>query len=262
MHKNGHSSYRPDIPMTSPLSNIGFKIFSAQDTIALAQLVMANGRKIGCAEGNYMAYTTKTGSQLWARLDANNQCRALNAHFVGKTQSKVLLTQRVKFNNSPLDGRFFGWVNPDPNARADADKLGDYPILFEAPDYAYYHFMELPCEVTVQLTAFPKDLKVFLSEEEFKNFPARTWPKEVVSTQIVHSSSTGNAPEAFISAVVLETEVLENPITHFYFQWAKVKVGGGYFDIVADTKILEVAMQPGAIISGNFIISGQLSFNH
>jgi len=247
--------------MTTPLDDIGFKLFGQEDTINLARALMEQGRRVGTAEGNYMELTTGNGSQLWGRLDQDNNCRAINAHFQGKSRNKIMIMQRVKFNDSPLDGRFLGWINPhehhDPHNPAHQHP-GDYPILFEAPDYAWYSFLQVPCQVEVQLTAFAQKIKVYGSRHEFDHDPDRSFPQESLRP----SQNAGNSPEAFISGVVQECQVLENPLTHYYFQWARLKVLGGEFDIAADTTMLTTPMAAGCIIAGDFVLSGRLIFDH
>lgn len=245
--------------MTTPLASVGFKTFSPEESLQLATVVAEKGQRIGTAAGYYVALTTETGSQLWAKLDEQNRPYAITPHYQGQSRNTVLLAQRIKYSNKPLDGRFLCWVNPNHNTPGIGGLPGDYTIIFESPDYAYYSFMEVPCHATVQFTATARDMAVFSSVEDYNNYPNRICN---VSTVMNSSTTAGSEPayhpEIYLCGTVEETKVLENPLTHYYFQWALVKVGNGYFDVCADTAMLESPMAKGGVIAGNFYVSGKL----
>ena len=257
--------------MITPLSSIGFKLQSQEDSWQLATIVAERGKRVATADGNYVVLTTDCGPELWAKLDSDNRPYAILPHFNGQAQSQILLASRIKYNDRPLDGRLMGWVNPSQGTFGFGGPLGDYPLVFEAPDYAFYTFMEVPCTVTVQLAAFAQKLDVFASVDDFNNRAGKTWAAETLlasgaagahGQQQQGGKKSPHANEAFMNGLVERTETFENPLTHGHFQWARVKVMGGYFDICCDPVLLETPLAPGRIVSGTFWISGRLIFNH
>jgi hypothetical protein len=255
--------------MTTPLSSIGFKLHSQEDSWQLATVVAEKGRRVGTADGNYVVLTTECGPELWAKLDSDNRPYAILPHFAGQAQSQILLTSRVKYNDRPLDGRLMGWINPNQNTPGFGGPPGDYPLLFEAPDYAYYTFVEVPCTVNVQLAAFAQKLDVYSSLTDYNNKVGRTWDAETLLASGAAGAhgqqGPGKSPhanEAFINGVVEATATYENPLTHSHFVWCRLKVMHGYFDVCIDPTLLEAAVTPGAVLSGAFWLSGRLIFNH
>jgi len=255
--------------MTTPLSSIGFTLYSAEESWQLATVVAEKGRRVGTADGNYVVLTTECGSELWAKLDSENRPYAILPHFAGQARSQILVTQRIRYNDRPLDGRLLGWINPSQGTFGFGGPPGDYPLLFEAPDYAYYTFMEVPCTVTVQLAAFAQNIDVFSSVEDYDSRPEKTWPSETLlasGAAGLHGYQRGDANphanEAFITGIVEATQSQENPLTHGQFQWMRVKVMGGYFDVCIDSALMKGSVAPGSVISGNFWLSGRLVFDN
>lgn len=245
--------------MTTPLASVGFKTHTPEEAMQLATTVAERGERVATALGNYVVLNTGTRSQLWAKLDEENRPYAITPHYNGDSRSPVLLAQRVKYNNKPLDGRFLCWVNPNNNTPGFGGPLGDYTLIFECPDFAYYNFMDVPCTATVQLTATARDIAIFSTPQDYLAYPGKTCSLESVLTS---SATAGDRPayhpEAYICGIVERTQVFENPLTHYYFQWALVRAGKGYFDVCVDAAILEVPMVQGGVVAGNFHISGHI----
>ena len=80
--------------------------------------------------------------------------------------------------------------------------------------------------------------------------------KEETTPNNTAGNFAATEPEAFICGIVQAAKVFENPLTHYYFQWARVKVQGAFFDVCVDTSILDSPMTPGGVVAGNFNISG------
>ncbi|MBS1995216.1 MAG: hypothetical protein JSS86_02855 [Cyanobacteria bacterium SZAS LIN-2] len=255
--------------MPTPLSSIGFKLYTQEESWQLATVVAEKGRRVSTADGNYVCLTTDCGSELWAKLDAENRPYAILPHFAGLAKSQILVTQRIRYNDRPLDGRLLGWINPSQSTLGFGGPPGDYPVLFEAPDYAFYTFMEVPCTVTVQLAAFAQTLQTFPSVEAYDASPDKAWPVETLlpsGTAGLHGYQRGDksphSNEAFIIGIVKATKTYENPLTYGQFQWAGVKVMGGLYDVCIDPELLNGPLTTGQVIAGNFWLSGRLVFNH
>lgn len=250
--------------MTTPLSSIGFTLYSPEESWQLAKLVADKGRRVNTADGNYVVLTTDCGSELWAKLDSENRPYSILPHFAGQSRSQLLVTQRIRYNDRALDGRLLGWVNPSQGTFGFGGPPGDYPLLFEVPDYAFYASLDVPSSVPAQLAAFAQDIQIFDSLEAYDNRPEKKWPAETLLAKGVaglHGHHQGEAAppnEAFIAGIVESAQTFENPITHVQFQWAQLKVMGGHFDACIDSQLLKGALSAGNVISGNFWLSGRL----
>jgi hypothetical protein len=129
--------------------------------------------------------------------------------------------------------------------------------------------MEVPCTVTVQLAAFAQNIQVFASVADYDSRPEKTWPAETLlasGAAGLHGYQRGDANphanEAFIAGIVEASQSFENPLTHGQFQWAQIKVMGGYFDVCIDSSLLSGAVAKGNVVSGNFWLSGRLVFEN
>ncbi|HNB18181.1 MAG TPA: hypothetical protein PLC15_22530 [Candidatus Obscuribacter sp.] len=244
--------------MTTPLASVGFKVFSTEEAMQLASVVAQRGERVGTALGSYMVLKTGTRSQLWAKLDEENRPYSICPHFEGDSRNAVLLAQRIKYNNKPLDGRYLAWMNPNGNTPGFGPP-GEYTIIFECPNFAYYNFVEIPCNVTVQLAAAAREVSLYNSVEEYNYKQDKICPVGSVIGSAANAGATpAYLPEAYICGVVERTQVFENPFTHYYFQWALVTVGKVQFDVCIDAATLEVPMVAGGVVAGDFHLSGQL----
>ena len=89
----------------------------------------------------------------------------LNPHFLGRARMRVGITERVPppYEGS-LDGAFYGWIDPESEENPEG---GWCPVVFDAPNYATLDGLSLPRVCDVQLAAFPHQLEVFPSEDEY-----------------------------------------------------------------------------------------------
>ena len=117
----------------------------------------------------------------------------------------------------------------------------------------------------VQLAAFAQDITTFASAAAYDSRPDKTWPSETLLAASVASlqgqqkgEQSSAANEAFITGLVESSATLENSLTKIQFQWARLKVVGGFFDVCIDSGLLATALTPGQIVSGNFWLSGRL----
>ena len=117
--------------MTTPLSSIGFTLHTAEESRQLATTVAEKGRRVGTADGNYVVLTTDCGCQLWSKLDGDNRPYAIVPHFAGSAKSSMLVTQRIRYSDRPLDGRLLGWINPSQGTFGFGGPPGDYPYFLK-----------------------------------------------------------------------------------------------------------------------------------
>lgn len=157
-----------------------------------------------------------------------------------------------------LDGAFYGWANPD----GGITQSGDYPLVFDAPDFDLHRSLGLPVIMDVQLAAFARELHAFKGETEYY---ASGWGESFAAESFVPSgffeaADRDDPPQAYamFAGHVVETSLLTNPVTEAEFYWAKVRALGGEVDVVADPQLLAGTLIAGGIVWGWSWRSGRL----
>ncbi|HMS41175.1 MAG TPA: hypothetical protein PKE69_13170, partial [Pyrinomonadaceae bacterium] len=173
-------------------------------------------------------------------------------------------TQAIEREASELDGGFHAWANP---LTEDVEVSGEYPFVFDMPDFRTVPNLELPQIVEIQLTAFASnDFKIFASETEFdesqeseikyasKSFvPSGLFTPDAETKEIVPPRPIG-----IFAGEIKEFELKTNSLTNAEFYWFLVETLGGEVDVVSDPKWIETEPKIGEIVSGQFWLSGRL----
>jgi hypothetical protein len=247
--------------MPSHMSDIGFALENEEDFRRIALLALENGEALEAGDGTYVKWSPGRGIELWLQLDTDETIVGLNPHFSGSARMPVALTARVtRSEDGFLDGGFHGWANPS----AETAESGDYPFVFDAPDYQLYGGIELPSVLDVQLAAFAHELEAYESDEaheaaqadEMKFAPESFLPIGLFSPE----GKRTDPPQALaiLSGHVLATSIITNPVTDSEFCWARVRTLGGEVDMVADPQTLNGFLVEGGVVSGSFWLSGRL----
>lgn len=241
-------------------SSIGFPLETSIELLELAAQAAKNGVPIEAGRGTYIRWSTSVGAELWAQADPDGNLMGLNPHYSGDAKLRVRLEDRIVYPGAPvLDGAFYGWANPD-SSRAER---GDYPLVFDTPDYDLHRLLELPAVMDVQLSAFARELHAFGGETEYR---ASRWGETFAAESFVPSGlfkpdgESVDPPQADAIFVghVLGTSLLTNPVTGAEFYWARVRTLGGEVDVVADPKVLRGSLVEGGVVWGWFWLSGRL----
>jgi hypothetical protein len=247
--------------MPSHLSDIGFNFNTEEEFSELAYQTYERGARLRVEQGVYLHWSPGEGVEIWGQLDHEENFIGLNPHFAGDSVMSVGLTSRLERNEaSMLDGAFHCWANPS----GDDAELGDYPFVFDAPDFRLCDSVKLPSIVEAQIAAFAHELSVFESEEAYyasqseePKFAAESFIPSGLFTPEMEDVEPPQA-HAILTGRVLNTALRINPVTKSGFLWAKVQTFGGVFDVVADPLIVNGAVVEGGIIHGSFWLSGRL----
>lgn len=249
--------------MPSHMSTIGFPVQTNQDFNHLARQTIESGETIESPGGAYRVWAPGEGVELWTQHDEGDNLIGLNPHFSGQARMQVGLTRRVnRPRGSALDGAFYGWANPrDLNARLPP---GDYPFVFDTPDYRTHDALQLPRVVSVQLVGFVHRLSAFDDEQAMR--ASDSWMKSVAPESCIPSGTftpdgkTIDPPKAevILCGRALQTARLINPFTRQAFWWAWVRTLGGEIDIVADPEVVEGTIVKDGIIGGTLWMSGRI----
>jgi hypothetical protein len=247
--------------MASHLSTIGFTTENEEEIEELILKACEKGKTIKTQEGEYIKWALSGGIEVYVLLDNRNTVVGFNPHFAGTARMKVGLTERVKRpGESELEGAFHGWADP-----LDTDPTnGEYPFVFDLPDFRTYDHISLPSIITAQIAAFAHELSVYPDDKAFEESQPddiKFAPESFVPSGIFQSddeNSDANQSFAMIAGHVLETSMLINPFSNAEFYWSKVRTLGGELDALSDPEVLNGKLLPGAVVYGTFWLSGRL----
>jgi hypothetical protein len=245
--------------MPSHLTTLGFPVTTEQDFRHYVYAATEFGQKIETPRGSYTLWQPGSGIELWVQTNLHKRIIGMNPHFDGSARMRVSLTRYVaRPGQSILDGAFYGRANPD---RSHAE-TGAYPFVFDLPNYDTYTNLELPCTVNVQLAAFAHHLQGYQTEADWQTGNETSLAAESLIPRGTFTLDRKPKDPAFaeviMSARILDTSQLTNPVTGLKFYWAHVHTLGGEMDVVADPQIVQGKLVPGGIVSGTFWLSGKI----
>jgi hypothetical protein len=247
-----------DVP--SHFSTIGFPTDSPEDFERIALEAAEHGETIPVADGSYIRWRAGAGAELWVQLDRERNIIGLLPHFSGQGVMVVGLTERITGPDSTdLEGAFHGWANP----ASDDPANGDFPFVFDSPDFARHAGLGLPLTVDVQLAAFAHDLTAYPDEEAYydgQTSDMKFAAESFFPAGLFKAGEEAGPPEAFalFSGTVLRAARVTNPATGHSFEWALVRTLGGEFDVVADPAVLTGELVECGVVQGYFWLSGRV----
>lgn len=243
--------------MPSHMTSIGFNPQTADDFGRLQLQTAQQGQPIHVDDGYYIRWEVGQGAELWAQANEKRELMWLNPHFSGTAVWRIAIGDHIKRPDTPLEGAYFGWVNPP----ADYLDSGDYPLIFDAPDDACTRHIARPQLYDVQLAAFAHHLDAFPDTAAFQ--AAQEGGISYAVESFVPTGAfvpEGQLPQAaaVFSGHVVATNVRINPVTNLLFHWIRVKTFGGEIDVVADPAVIGGRVLQGGVISGSFWLSGRI----
>ncbi len=245
----------------SNLSDIGFPVQNEQDVNVLITETIRYVESIKCPQGFYLRFADASGAEIY--LQGNNQQEIIgfNPHFDGKSRRKVNLTKAIERDSSELDGGFHAWANPSGDS-------GDYPFVFDVPDFRIVPNYQLPQVREIQLTAFASnDFKIFADEESYKNkqegepkFASKSFvPSGLFLPDDSATPIEPPRPIGIFSGEIKAFDLKTNELSGEKFYWFLVETLGGETDVVADVKLISGEPNIGGIVSGQFWLSGKIN---
>lgn len=247
----------------SNLSDIGFPVRGEQDINEMIQNVARDVDEIRCFNGFYYKFTDESGAEIYLQTNPGQELIGFNPHFAGKSRRKVGLTKSVERDSSDLDGGFYAWANPS-DVKPES---GEYPFVFDVPDFRAAGKVKLPQIFEIQLTAFASnDFQLYESATSFAD--SQTSAPPIAAKSFIPNGlfTAGNPPEpiepprpfGILSGEIREFELKINRLSGESFYWFLVETFGGEIDVVADPKLAASAPQIGGILHGQFWLSGKL----
>ncbi|HEY0051642.1 MAG TPA: hypothetical protein VGB68_20255 [Pyrinomonadaceae bacterium] len=246
----------------SNLSDIGFPVRGEQDVNDVIMKVLKNVSEIPCPRGSYYKFADASGAAIYLQANASQELIGFNPHFEGKSRRTVCLTETIEKESSELDGAFHAWANPSEENNPES---GEYPFVFDVPDFRVNTDLNFPQNRQVQLTAFASnEFQVFASERDFyaqQDSELKFAAKSFVPTGLInfHIDNT-QPPLAFgvFTGEIKEFELKTNELTGEKFYWFLVDTLGGEIDVVADAKLVAAEPSVGGYLNGQFWLSGRL----
>ena len=249
----------------SNLSDIGFSVESEQDVNQIIENLLTVVKPIACSHGAYYIYTDVSGAEMYLQGNLDDELIGFNPHFAGKSRRCVGLTKMIERDSSKLDGGFYAWANP---GNEDVETSGEYPFVFDVPDFRTIENLQFPRVANIQLTAFASnDFKIFADETEYdenREGDLKYASKSFVPSGLFNFDSDNwdeNAPPrpiGIFTGEIKEFELKINELSGEKFYWFLIDTFGGETDVVADTKLIPNEPKIGGIVSGQFWLSGRL----
>lgn len=248
----------------SNLSDIGFPTPNDQAVNDMIMRVLEFAEPVHCPRGFYLRFSDASGAEIYLQGNLNQELIGFNPHFKGKSRRKVGLTRAIERDFSELDGGFYAWANP---ADSDVENSGEYPFVFDVPDFRAVAVNDFPSIVEIQLTAFASnDFKIFANEKDFDAWQSQDI--KLASKSFILSglfAPDGKANEAelpqpigLLAGEILEVELKSNQLTNEKFYWFWTDTLGGEIDVVADPRYVLQKPRIGGILHGTFWLSGRL----
>lgn len=248
----------------SNLSDIGFPVKSEEDVNEMIMNVARYVEGIPCLNGFYYKFADESGAEIYLQASPDQELIGFNPHFNGKSRRKVSLTARIERDSSELDGGFHAWTNP---AEENNPESGEYPFVFEVPDFRTIGKIKFPYACEMQLTAFASnEFQISESEEEHYDsqdseikFSVKSFiPSGLFAPQENAQPTRPERPFGIFTGEIKEFELKTNSLTKESFYWFLVDTLGGEVDVVADPKLVEKDPKIGGILSGQFWLSGRI----
>ncbi len=249
----------------SNLSDIGFPTPDDNAINEMIMHVLEHTKPVKTSHGFYLIYRDSSGAEIYLQGNFKEELVGFNPHYAGKSRRTVGLTTSITRDSSELDGGFHAWANPQEGL----SESGDYPFVFDVPDFRTVENSGFPQTVEIQLTAFASnDFKIFENDEDYQK--AQESVLKYASKMFVPSGlfavdeKDGSRdlslarPVGMFAGEIKDVELKTNELSGEKFYALLVETLGGDLDVVVDPKFVPNEPQIGGIVSGQFWLSGKI----
>ncbi len=262
--------------MASNLESIGLGV---NDRAAFEQLVtgLADAAREGLSTpvGDYAVWRSRSGAEVWLHIappmsDGGDEVReilGLTPFFDGTSDVALNIIERIKRpEDNAFEGAYHGWVGETESAAAEG---GDFPLVFDAVDFAAFSAQELPATCRARICGFARELKAFPTDEAFYaaqqvNGPEFT-SQSFFPVGLLAEAANANNPEkkpassnALINGTVRNHRELVNEQTGQPFHWLEVQTMTAAFDVVASPSVIAGEIIEGGIIQASCWLFGRI----
>jgi len=250
--------------MANDFTSLGIYLNSSKEMIDFLIEASKYSEKIDCEYGFFDKWASKTGAELWTHFTKDGNFRGFSLFYNGESNFPVRITEKIeKETYTNFETLLYAWVNPDED---DPDS-GDYPFAFDCVNFPIVGKMEFPCIKNIKLSAFARELTVYLSEDDYyskqigeQRFASKSFvPSGALPPDLDTSKQYEIFPEAIFTGIILDYKKHENELSGKEFYWIKTKTFGEIvIDVVADINLVKNELNINGVISGGFYLSGKI----
>lgn len=245
----------------SHFASIGFDVQNDDDLNELLKKVYNAGVAVPSEKGLYVQFRDESGAELWIQVNEDKDLVGLNPFFDGESGFAAGIMHPLEEAEDYLDGSFLCYGNPGD---INDEEPGDYPFVFDLPDFYAYPTFEKPSIQNINLCAFAEEMEVFKDEQEFLDLQVTELQMDTESFIPIglldEEGEPTDKPKAFamINGLVISCERKQNKTTNQYFWWLYIQTYGGKIDVLVADKNMLKTPEPGNVVSGIFWLIGRI----
>ena len=234
----------------SHLTNVGFTVSSAEEFESLVATVFEEGHIVDVEGGSYMVYSDKSGAQIYAQVDSDDEFMG----FVPAFDAKVLRNIEVSSTINYEDATVLDMRKMVKTVNGEAPFIIDIPNGKENPP-------ENQKSKEVVLVAFPHEIEYFATEALFmKQYPELSINYFIPVGMINQEGEPLEIPEAYAMFIgqVKSVEVRKNELLGGEFYVMVLSTFDGDITVVASTRFLAKAPEVDGFINGVFWMTAKV----
>lgn len=261
--------------MASNLATIGLAVETREDFENLVTgLADSAGQGLQTAVGDYAVWRSRTGAEVWVHVapaqtegtETTREIKGLTPFFDGTSDIPINIATRVtRPEDNAFEGAFYAWVGADAS---NPESTGDYPLVFDAVDFAAFANQPLPAACHVRICGFCRELKAFPDQHAFDQsqttgpgfaaqsfFPVGLFAEAEARNQ---GEETPPSSNALINGIVRGHHELVNELTEQTFHWLQVESLSATYDIVAAPDVISGDIIEGGIVQASCWLFGRV----
>lgn len=266
--------------MASNLGTIGLAVNDREAFERLVAGLAEDAREaLKTPVGDYAIWRSRSGAEVWLHLapptvegsETTREIMGLTPFFNGTSEVNLNVTARVnRPDDNAFEGAYHAWVGGD-GTTLDPDNPeanGDYPLVFDAIDFAAFSAQSLPAACRARICGFCRELKAFPGEAAFADAqaggpafaPQSFFPVGLFAEAEARNAGKPAVPSsnALINGIVRGHRELTNEQTNQNFHWLEVESLSATYDIVASPGIVAGEIVEGGIVQASCWLFGRI----
>jgi len=250
--------------MANNFTSLGIYLKNPKELIKFLSKASKYGERINCDGGFFDKWMSKTGAELWTHFNEEGKFRGFSLFYNGESGFPVRITEKIdKETYNDFEALLYAWVNPDK----DDPSSGDYPLAFDCVNFPLVKKLEFPCIKNIKLSAFARELTVYLSEDDYyskqkgeQRFASKSFvPSGALPPGLDAGKQHEIFPEAVFTGIIIDYKKHKNELSGKNFYWIKTEtLGGIVIDVAADIHLIKNKLNKNGVISGGFYLSGKI----